>query len=84
MDSQLGQGQEAQRASTSADVGDEKGRIFIAGAMVHGKVDMNTRKGLVELSTIEKGVREQTCPSWVFRFNRVIANWYGMQLGIIQ
>ena len=43
--------------------------------------DLNVTRAGLEISTVEKGVGERVSRLWVYRVNRIIANWYGMQLG---
>jgi len=74
--SQTAQRQEVQR---ELGAGDEKMGI---SAAVDGKVDLNVRDERLEVSIVEKGGGGQVRRSWVFRMNEVIANWYGMQLGM--
>src|SRR5271154_4531673 len=75
--SQTAQRQEVQRELAA---GDQKRGI---SADVDGKVDLNVRDEGLECSILEKGGGRRANRSWVFRMNEVIANWYGMQLGII-
>ena len=75
--SQTAQRQEVQRELAA---GDEKRGI---SAAVDGKVDLNVREEGLEISIVEKGGGRRVHRSWVFRMNEVIANWYGMQLGIM-
>jgi hypothetical protein len=72
--SQTAQRQEVQRELAARD---EKRGI---SAEVDGKVNLD--EGL-EGSILEKGGGGRVHRSWVFRMNEVIANWYGIQLGII-
>jgi hypothetical protein len=74
--------QTAQRQDVRRELGagDEKTGI---SAAVDGNVDLNVRDEGVEVSIVEKGGGRRVHRSWVFRMNEVIANWYGMQLGIL-
>jgi hypothetical protein len=72
--SETAQRQEVQRELAA---GDERRGL---SATVDGNVDLN--EGL-EVSIVEKGGGRRVHRSWVFRMNEVIANWYGMQHGII-